>query len=276
MVRLVQYNMRITIIGCGSIGSKLAKAADEMVEVKRIYLMDVDKGLAEKVAATLNKAIVIDSVEEELYHCDLVVESASQAAAKEILPKVVARGVDIMIMSVGSLVDDDFRKAIFEKAKISESRVYIPTGALCGTDGLRAASNDELDEVELTTIKGPKSLEGIPYLLEKGITVDDVKEKTVIYSGPAREAVKIFPKNVNVAATVSLLGIGFDMTKVTVVLDPDTKSNSHELRVKGKFGEMVCHTYNVPEADNPKTSHLASLSAISALKRIVRGEWFGI
>ncbi|MDR3075027.1 MAG: aspartate dehydrogenase, partial [Candidatus Methanoplasma sp.] len=267
--------MRITIIGCGSIGSKLAKAADEMSEVKRIYLMDLRKEVAEKVAAPLNKAIVIDSVKDELYHSDLVIEAATQAAAKEILPIVVSRGVDIMIMSVGSLVDDDFRSMVFEKAKVSEAKVYIPTGALCGTDGLRSASVDELDEVELITMKGPKSLMDVDYITDKGIDVEKITERTVVYTGYAREAVKLFPKNINVAATVSLLGIGFDKTKVTVVLDPDIKSNSHELRITGRFGHMTCHTYNYPEPDNPKTSHLATLSAISALKRIVRNEWFG-
>jgi len=268
--------MRITIVGCGSIGSKLAKAADGMSEVKRIYLLDKRKDVAERTAATLQKGIVIDSVEEELYHTDLVIEAASQEAAKEILPKVVARGVDIMIMTVGSLVDDDFRNMVFAKAKASEAKVYIPTGALCGCDGLRSASIDELDEVELISMKGPKSLLGIEYMESRGIDVEKVTERTVIYTGYAREAVKLFPRNINVAATVSLLGIGFDKTKVTVVLDPQIKSNSHELKIKGRFGEMNCHTYNVPEPDNPKTSHLATLSAIAALKRIVRNEWFGI
>ncbi|MCL1811154.1 MAG: aspartate dehydrogenase [Methanomassiliicoccaceae archaeon] len=268
--------MRITIVGCGSIGSKLAKAADEMSEVKRIYLMDKRKEVAEGVAAGLNKAIVISSVEEELYHSDLVIEAASQEAAKEILPKVVARGVDIMIMSVGSLVDDDFRKMIFDKARVSEAKVYIPTGALCGVDGLQSASVDEIDEVELITMKGPKSLLGVEYMMSKGIDVEKITERTVIYSGYAREAVKLFPRNINVAATVSLMGIGFDKTKVVVVVDPEIKSNSHELKVRGRFGEMNCHTYNYPEPDNPRTSHLATLSAIAALKRIVRNEWFGI
>ncbi|MDR1954359.1 MAG: aspartate dehydrogenase [Candidatus Methanoplasma sp.] len=268
--------MRITIVGCGSIGSKLAKAADAMSEVKRIYLMDKRKEVAERVAATLNKGIIINSVEEELYHTDLVIEAASQEAAKEILPKVVARGVDIMIMSVGSLVDDEFRSMVFEKARVSEAKVYIPTGALCGCDGLRSASTGGLDEVELITMKGPKSLLGVEYMESRGIDVEKITEKTVIYTGYAREAVKLFPRNINVAATVSLLGIGFDKTKVTVVVDPEIKSNSHELRIRGEFGNMTCHTYNYPEPDNPKTSHLATLSAISALKRIVRNEWFGI
>ncbi len=268
--------MRITIVGCGSIGTKLAKAADEIAEVKRIYLLDMERHLAEDLAAQLKKAIVVDNVDEELYHCDLVIEAASQEAAKQILPTVVSRGVDIMIMSVGSLVDDGFRDMVKEKAAQCESRIFIPSGAVCGTDGLRSSATGRLDEVELITTKGTKSLEGAPYIVEKGIDINSITEPTTIFTGTARDAVRLFPKNVNVAATVSLLGVGFDRTKVTVVLDPNSHSNSHELRVKGEFGEMTCHTYNVPSPDNPKTSHLAALSAISALKRIVRNEWIGI
>ena len=268
--------MRITIVGCGSIGTKLAEAADAMDEVKRIYLIDVVRPLAEELANKLNKAIVVDSVEDELYHCDLVIEAASQAAASDVVYKTVSRGVDIMLMSVGALVDDEFREMVFEKARQTNAKVFIPSGALSGTDGLRSASLDELDEVELITKKGPKSLAGVAYVEQEGIDVNSVTEPTVIFSGSAREAVKAFPKNINVAATVSLLGIGFDRTKVTIVVDPEAKSNSHELIVKGKFGTMNCHTYNVPSPDNPKTSYLASLSAISALKRIIRKEWIGI
>ncbi len=268
--------MRITIVGCGSIGSKLASAADEMPEVKRIYLVDMERHLAEDLAARLKKAIVVDSVEEELYHCDLVIEAASQAAARDIAPRVVSRGVDMMIMSVGALVDDDFRMMVKDKAKNSEAKIFIPSGAICGTDGLRASAVGRLDEVELITTKGPKSLEGVPYIIDHGIDVDKVKEPTVIFSGTARDAVRFFPRNINVAATVSLLGVGFDRTKVKIVLDPGSHSNSHELRIKGEFGEMTCHTYNVPSPDNPKTSYLASLSAIAALHRIVGNEWIGI
>ncbi len=268
--------MRIMIVGCGSIGSKLAQAADRIPEVKRIYLMDLHREIAERTAAGLEKAEVIESVEEELYHSDLVIESATQEAAREILPLVVARGVDIMTMSVGSLVDEEFRELVFSKAKECCASIFIPTGALCGADGLRSASADEIDSVELITTKGPKSLADVKYLIDRGIDVGSITERTVVFTGSAGEAVRIFPKNVNVAATVSLLGLGFEDTRVTVVLDPETLSNSHVLKVKGRFGEMECHTLNVPEPDNPKTSHLATLSAISALQRLVKGEWIGI
>ena len=170
--------MRITIVGCGSIGSKLAKAADEMAEVKRIYLMDEDHPRAEKLAEALNKAIVINDVEEELYHTDLVIEAASQKAATAIVPKVVARGVDIMIMSVGALVDDEFRGMVKEKAIQSEAKIFIPSGAVCGTDGLRSSAVGELDEVELITTKGPKSLEGVDWIEDHGIDVDTLTEPT--------------------------------------------------------------------------------------------------
>ncbi|MDD2410795.1 MAG: aspartate dehydrogenase [Candidatus Methanomethylophilaceae archaeon] len=268
--------MRITIIGCGFIGSYLARTADSMSEVKRIYLYDTDRQAAERVASTTKKGIVTESVEEELYHCDLVIEAASQAAAKHFAPIVVERGVSMMLMSVGALVDDDFRNSVFQKASKTESCIYIPSGAVCGVDGLRAARESDVEYVELITTKAPKSLEDIPYVLDKGIVVDDLKERTVIYTGTAREAVKLFPKNINVAATVSLFGIGFDKTKVTIVADPDTTSNSHELRYRGVFGEIVCHTYNVPSPENPRTSHLAALSAAHALRSLVKNVWIAL
>ncbi|MFA7622887.1 MAG: aspartate dehydrogenase [Candidatus Methanomethylophilaceae archaeon] len=268
--------MRITIVGCGVIGSRLAKAADEMAEVKRIYLIDLNKNLSESLAGQLKKAVTVDTVEDELYHCDLVIEAASQNAAKDILTKSVGRGVDVMVMSVGALVDDEFRNQIFERAKNSGSRIFIPSGALTGTDALRSASMDELTTVELRSTKNPKALANIEYLEKKGIDTNKITERTVLYSGTAREAVQIFPRNINVAATVSLLGVGFDRTTVTIILDPDVKSNNHDLIISGAFGRAECQTFNVPSPDNPRTSYLASLSAISALKRIIRNEWIGI
>ncbi len=268
--------MRITIVGCGSRGSKLAQAADEMMEVKRIYLVDSVKERAEQVAAGLKKAELVDNVEEELYHCDLVIECATQDAAREVIPKVVARGVDIMVMSVGALVDDEFRESITEKAKQCEAKVYIPAGAICGTDGLRASTVGKIETVELITTKPPVSFEDVKYVQDKGIDLKSIKEKTILYTGPAREAVKLFPRNVNVAATVSIMGIGFDKTMVTIAVDPDIKINSHELKIKGEFGEMTTHTYNVPSPINPKTSNLSVFSAISALQRIVKNQWIGI
>ncbi len=268
--------MRIMIVGCGSRGSKLAEAADGLMEVKRIYLVDSDNSRAEAVAAKLKKAVVVNGVEEELYHCDLVIECATQEVAHDIVPKVVARGVDVMIMSVGALVDEDYRTMIFDRAKECDVRIYIPSGAVCGTDGLRASAIGELKVVEINTVQGTASFKGVEFIEQKGINLDNLKERTLLYSGSARDAVKLFPRNVNVAALVSILGFGFDKTTVNIFADPATTSNSHELKVKGEFGEMTCSTYNVTSPDNPNTSNLAVFSAISALERIVKNQWIGI
>ena len=268
--------MRITVVGCGSIGSKLAKAADQMDEVKRLYLIDSDKSKAEALMKELNKAVIVESVEEELYHCDLVIEAATQDVAKDVLMKTASRGVDIMLTSVGALVDDDFRNMVFEKAKNCEARIFIPTGALCGMDGLRAASNDYLSKVEIVLTAGRETLAHVKYFQEQGVDVEKINQKMTLYSGPAREAVKLFPRNVNMAATVSILGVGFDKTIVSIIFDPDAKTNKYELVAEGNFGKSVCTTSNVYIQDSPYNSSLSSLATISALKRIIRNEWVGI
>jgi aspartate dehydrogenase len=268
--------MRITIVGCGSRGSKLAEAADKMMEVKRIYLLDENRERAEKVAASINKGEIIENIDEELYHCDLVIECATQQAARDIILKVVARGVDIMVMSVGALVDDEFRESVTEKAKQCDCRVYIPSGAICGTDGLSSSTVGEVSEVELITIMPPVNFEDNTYTRDAGVDLGSITEPKVLYTGNAREAVQLFPRIVNVAAIVSILGIGFDRTKVTIVVDPNIKVNSHELRIKGDFGEMTTHTFNVPSQVNPRTSNLSVYSAIYALQRVVKNQWVGI
>lgn len=268
--------MRITVVGCGSRGLQLAKAADKMMEVKRIYLLDVERERAERVSGEINKGEVIKDIDEDLYHCDLVIECATQEAARSIIPKVVARGVDVMVMSVGAFVDDGFRQSVIDKAAQCEAKVYIPSGAICGTDGLSSATMGDLTDVEVNTIMPSHNFVDNSYLKEKGIDIDSIKERTVLFSGTAREAVQLFPRLVNVAGIVSIMGIGFDRTRVTISADPDTKVNSHELKIKGDFGEMTTRTFNVPLQVNPRTSSLAVYSAISALQRIVKNQWIGI
>ena len=85
-----------------------------------------------------------------------------------------------------------------------------------------------------------------------------------------------FPKNVNVSATISLLGLGLDKTKVKLICDPLGEVNKHQLVVKGVFGEITAETENVPFPSNPATSYLAALSAIAAIKRIAGNVWIGI
>ena len=90
----------------------------------------------------------------------------------------------------------------------------------------------------------------------------------MIFEGSALEAVKAFPANVNVAATLFLAAEGSEVW-VNVVADPGIHVNRHEIEVEGDFGRISTKVENVPSPKNPKTSYLAALSAIATLRSIV-------
>ena len=160
-------------------------------------------------------------------------------------------------MSIGSLVDDKLRKKLEKIAKKNKCKIYLPSGAVCGIDGILSASIDTIDEVTLVTTKSPKSLK------------NNYDKRTVVFKGNAREAVKLYPKNINVAANLSIAGVGFDKTKVEIVVDPVATRNSHKILAHGKFGRLRAEVENMPNPNNPGSSYLASLSAIATLKRLI-------
>jgi aspartate dehydrogenase len=269
--------VNICVIGCGAIGTTIARAIDEMPEIQTIYLTDRSKECAARLQEKVKKVRFVPDIVPILNDIRLVVEAASQDAARYYAPLALSAGVDVLIMSVGVFQDEEFQQDAFRLAKRKNAKVFIPSGAIGGIDALCAASLEHLDEVTLTTTKPPSAFGPNPYLESKGIIASELRERTEIFYGTAREAVKVFPQNINVAATISLAGIGFEKTKIRIMCDPQVQTNEHHLKAKGKFGELDVVTRNVPSPKNPKTSYLAALSAISAVKKITGGgTWVGV
>jgi len=248
--------MKLGIIGCGAIGTDVALNADEMKEIDKIYLQDIDKKKAINLKKKLKKA-EIKPVKEFLENVDVVFEAASKQAVDEYARYILQAGKDLIIMSVGSLFDDKYRKNLQEVARRKHCKIYLPSGAVCGIDGVLSASIDTIDEVTLVTTKPPKSLE------------KSYEKRTIVFEGNAREAVEKFPRNINVAASLSLAGVGFDRTKVQIVADPVATRINHKILAHGKFGRLRAEVENMPNPNNPKSSYMASLSAIATLKRII-------
>lgn len=268
--------MKITIIGCGSIGTTLARFLESMGEVDLVHVHDTKKEAVEKLMAECPKVRWAQNLEDAFESSDLIVETASQAAVHEYVPRALEMGKDVLVMSVGAFVEDDFKEKCRILAKQRGCKVYIPSGAVCGIEGICAAAVEEIEEVIIMSYKPPEAFKDVKYLKSRGIDLDSIKRPKVIYNGHARDAVKYFPKNVNVAATLSLAGIGIDNTVVRIVIDPKATMNTHRIIAKGKFGEIECWTRNMPFPDNPRTSYLAALSLISAVRKIAGSFWVGV
>ncbi len=248
--------MKLGIIGCGAIGTDVALAADAMKDIEKIYLFDIKKSAAEKLCSQLKKA-TIQTVDKFLQDVDIVFEAASQQAVTQYAALALEAGKDIIIMSIGSLFDDTLRKRLENTARKHHRKIYLPSGAVCGIDGVIAASIEKLDSVTLVTTKPPASLG------------KSVEKRTIIFKGTARDAVKQFPRNINVAACLSLAGVGFDETKVEIVADPVETRISHKILAHGRFGRLRAEVENMPNPNNPQSSYMASLSAIATLRRVL-------
>lgn len=259
--------LKIGIIGCGTIGSEISKAIDSnIVSGELIGVCDIDAEIAKKLTESLKKKIPILSQTELIQTADLIVEATNRKEAQNIVQNALQNAKDIMVLSVGGLLEqiDDFRAL----AQTNKCFIYVPSGAIAGIDAVKGAMIAEVSSATLTTRKPPKGLEGAPYIVENRINLKDIKESTVVFSGSATEAVPAFPANINVAAALSLAGIGPDKTQVKIIADPACDRNTHEIRVEGDFGSILTRTELLTAPHNPKTSLLAALSAISLLQRI--------
>lgn len=270
------FAVNICVIGCGAIGTTIARAVEPMSEINIVYLTDRSKECATRLQEKMTKVRYVPDIVPILNDIKLVVEAASQDAARYYVPLALSAGVDVLIMSVGIFQDEEFQNDAFRLAKRKSAKIYMPSGAIGGIDALGAASLEQIDDVTLTTTKPPSAFGPNPYLESKGIVASELRERTELFYGTAREAVKHFPQNINVAATLSLAGIGFEKTRIRIMCDPQVQTNEHHLKAKGKFGELDVVTRNVPSPKNPKTSYLAALSAISAIKKITGTIWVGV
>lgn len=252
--------IRLATIGCGAIGTSIATAVDkgEIKNCELVGIFDIDKKQVDRLLSKLSaKPEAAKSFEKLLkIDSDIIAECASQQALKQYAERVLRSGRDMLVMSEGAFLDNEFNRRILKVVSETGKRMHLPSGAIGGLDVMKAAARSGLTNVKLVTRKPPDSLGG-----------KDGRTKTV-FEGSAEEAVKVLPSNINIAATLSLAGIGGKKTKVKVISDPRIKHIIHRLGVSGKFGRMTLTLYNVPHPDNPKTSALAVYSAIVTLQQL--------
>lgn len=257
--------LSVGLVGTGVIGTMIARAIDKgECHASLVALSDLNAAAAEGLARSLKSRPPILSTPDLIDRSALVVEAASPLAAGELLAGIRETGRDLMVLSVGGLID---REEEILEASRRGSHIYCPSGAIAGLDAIRAAQMGQIEGAGITTRKPPRALAGAPHFDRTGIDPLTLGESTIVFEGSAREACLAFPASVNVSAALSLAGIGVDRTRVRIIADPAITRNIHTIRVWGDFGRIETTTENVP-SDNPRTSRLAALSAIALIRKL--------
>ncbi|MQF68901.1 aspartate dehydrogenase [SAR202 cluster bacterium AD-804-J14_MRT_500m] len=257
----------IGIIGCGSIGGDIARVinAGDISNAALVALFDQDETRGKSLESRLHKGVrYFSDIDHFLSNnkLDLIIECASPIAVRDFGEKILSSNKHLVVMSTGALLDGTFFQNLTHIAGLYGKELLIPSGAIGGLDAIRSVAH-QLEEVTLTTTKPPSGLSGS--LGFKDWEDTEINSKVIIYQGSAMEAVKLFPANVNVAASLSLAGLGAMETKVKVIADPQASSNTHEIVAKGEFGTFRLTFENQPHPKNPRTSYLSVLSAIELL-----------
>jgi aspartate dehydrogenase len=267
--------VRVGILGCGAIGSRIAKSIKTQCSPHAVVsaLFDINPTKAHLLQKYIpQKNVVKNSYRELLNSSDLVVEAVNAPDTHQLVRQALLAKKDVLVMSVGKFIEGE---SIFKLAQKQGVRVIIPSGAIAGIDAIKAASLQRIDRVTLTSRKPVYGFADNAYVQERRINLSQIKKETVLFEGGVREAVKCFPQNINVAATIALACNAMDKLNIRIATSPEFKVNSHEIEVIGEFGRMVTKTENVVCPDNPKTSLLAVLSAVRTLKEYFQGVKIG-
>lgn len=259
--------VKIGIVGCGAIGSRIAKSIKDDFKNEALLtgLYDIDFTKADALAYAINlRNIVKASLNELIKNCDFMVEAVNARQTKDIIREALRLKKNVLAMSVGKLLG---AAELFKLAQKNHCMVLLPSGAISGLDAVKAAGLAGISSVTLTTRKPPLGFSQSSYIAKKNIDLENIRSETIIFEGNVMRAVKLFPQNINVAATLALACGAPKKMRIRIIASPHSKTNSHEIEVIGDFGRMVSRTENVVCPDNPKTSYLAVLSAIQTLKQ---------
>jgi len=256
----------VAIGGLGAIGLELAKRLNAGIPgLKLVAVSARDRQAAEKRLKAAGIAAPVLGLDELASLAEIVVECLPAAQFRAISEPAIERGRIFVALSAGALLENFDLAA---RAKETGARIIVPTGALLGLDAVRAAAEGKIHSVSMVSRKPPRSLEGAPYLIECKISLANLKTPLKVFAGSAREGAKGFPANVNVAAALSLAGIGPDKTRLEIWADPGIDRNIHRIEVEADSARFSMTIENVP-SENPKTGRITALSVIACLKGLV-------
>jgi aspartate dehydrogenase len=256
---------RIAIAGLGAVGLRVAEALDAGVPGCTLVAVSANNRVAaaERLAHLRTPVPVVPIAELEAL-ADVVVECAPAALLESIAAPFLSAGKIVIVLSAGALLGNE---GLTELAAAHGGQIIVATGALLALDAVTAAAEGTIHSVRMITRKPPGGLKGAPYLIAHDISIDGLNEPKRVFSGTAREGAKGFPANLNVAAALSLAGIGPDRTSLEIWADPALERNTHRIEVDADSASFAMSIENIP-SENPKTGKITALSVISCLRKL--------
>ena len=258
--------LRVGIAGLGAVGLDVGRrlvAGIPGLSLTAVAVRDAAK--ARRELPQIGQSIAVRKLQELADDCDVVVECLPPALFRDIAESVIDKGRIFMPLSVAQLLDN---WPLVARAKDKGARILVPSGALLGLDAVRAAAEGTINSVTMVTRKPPAGLDGAPYLRERNISLTGLTAPLKVFDGTAREGARGFPANVNVAAALSLAGIGPDRTKLEIWADPGVTRNTHTITVDADAARFTMTIEGVPSA-NPRTGRLVAPSTVAALRALV-------
>jgi aspartate dehydrogenase len=259
-------NIRVAVAGLGAIGkslsTKLAAGVVPGVELTAVSAKNHDK--AQAFVKTLAHPVEVLRIDELEPYADVIVECAPAEFLGDIISPFLKKQKKAIVLSVGAIL---FRPDLVELAKQTGGVIMVPTGALIGLDAMVAAAEGQIHSVRMITRKPPKGLEGAPYLIEHGISVDGLTEPLKVFTGNAKEAAKGFPANLNVVVALALAGIGPDKTFLEIWADPTVTHNTHTITVNSDSAKFSMTMENIP-SENPRTGRIVAQSVVAMLRKL--------
>lgn len=255
---------KIAIAGLGTIGMPVARALQDGIPgLTLVAVVSGRREVAERRLAAAGIAVPVATMPEMVQMADVVVECAPARAFRSIAEPVLAAGRSLVTVSGAALLEAPDLVAF---AQTHGGRIILVTGALLGLDAVRAAAEGHVRFIRMISRKPPLSLRGAPYLVENGIDPQSITEATCVFRGSARDGARGFPANFNVAAALSLAGIGPDKTELEIWVDPGVARNTHTIEVDAESARFTMTIENVPSLENPATGQITPLSIIATLR----------
>ncbi|WP_168626202.1 aspartate dehydrogenase domain-containing protein [Cryobacterium sp. BB307] len=253
--------LNVAVLGYGAIGASVSNSlAAGAVEGARLA------GVITRTGAGTHPHQGL-SLDDALTVSDIVVECAGTAAVTEHGPRIIASGTDLFVASIGALADADVRARLLQ----GPGALYLTTGAIGGLDILSAAAfGGGLDSIELTTTKKARTLVQPWMDAAQAEALRGSDEPTTVFSGGVEDAIRLFPKSLNVAVALAVATGEWERTRVTMIADPNAELTTHEIAARGSAGSYGFTVSNLPHESNPATSKVVPAALLRGLAKLAR------